>query len=92
MDDEPTTPLVAIPPAIRTAMDDCLIAGNHVASLTDGAVPYTAGTAEGLAHYGHGQAFDIWVTWRGIMRLRDAWDAWMAEVAPPPSGTRPSTM
>lgn len=84
--------VTVIPLAVKVAMDNCFISGNHWAGMTDGSVPYTASTGEGLEHFGHGQAFDVWVTWRGIMQLRDAWDAWMAEVNPPPANTRPSTM
>lgn len=92
MQTDPTQVRVTVPTAVKAAVDACLIGGNHLAALIGKPhPPATATTAEALAHYGDpGPAFQTWCAWRGIMALRDAWDAWTAEVDPPPTNTRPS--
>jgi hypothetical protein len=64
------------PRYLTEAIDDCIIAGNHLAAyLNKDHPPFTMSLTDGIAAYGSPTAmFQLWAGCRGIARLRAAKD------------------
>ncbi len=79
--------------ALERAVDRCVMA-NHALEEMLGRhpPPHTAATPVALTHYGPGQQFELWLAWRGIVRLREAFDTWLAETRPTPGTGRKGTI
>lgn len=59
--------------ALREAIVNALIGGNHLALLIGNEHPLkTATHKEALEHYGVGWRYEVWCCWRSLMQLSDA--------------------
>ena len=69
--------------AVEICIDN-LIVSNHALAfrLGEGKPPYAADAAEGIRHFGPGPAFEVWLFWRAVERLRVANEAWRGTTAP----------
>lgn len=80
-------------PALVRAIDGVLIAGHHQRHwLRPDHPPFSVTMAEGLAHYGSGAAFDLWVVSRAIETLRIVWTGQSGETVEQHQATPPDVV